>query len=206
MSTNDSGNYWNLCKYEFADGRCCAQPVAPNYKAKGFCRSHGDLEKFRNRPAEELNEALFLDPFEHNPPTEAEVQGALAVVFRSLAIGKISTRRAATLGYLGQLMMLKTSIRENRETLSMSTAFTQILNNFSIAPKGAPLTRATTPVQESTADSAPASALPTSRPESLPAPTAPPAPIPAKPKPTFTRVSRSARNSAPPHPRTHGHT
>jgi len=206
MSTNDNGTFWNLCKYQFANGRCCSQPIARNYKAKGFCRSHGDLEKFRNRPAEELNESLFLDPFEHNPPTEAEVQGALAVVFRSLAIGKISTRRAATLGYLGQLMMLKTSIRENRETLSMSTAFTQILNNFSVAPKSAPLTRAATPAADSTADSAPASALPANLSESLSAPTAQPAPIPAKPKPTFTRVSRSTRNSASPNSPAHSST
>ena len=73
MSANYSSNDWNLCKYQFADGRYCTNPVAPNYKDKGFCRSHGDLEKFRNRPADEINEPLFLDPFEHNPPTEAEV-------------------------------------------------------------------------------------------------------------------------------------
>ena len=209
MSTNYGTNDWKLCNYQFADGRCCPNPVAPNYKAKGFCRSHGDLEKFRNRPAQEINEFLFLDPFEHNPLTESEVQGALAVVFRSLAIGKISTRRAATLGYLGQLMMQKTSIRENRETLSMSTVITGILKNC-YAPESAPLTRATTPVESSSPDpsitdytpdypddSTPPSALPSQLHESLPAPPAEPAqPVPLPAKPTFTRISRNARNSS----------
>jgi|GEM_PF-4631703 hypothetical protein len=187
---------WNLCKYQFADGRYCANPVAPDYKAKGFCRSHGNLEKFRNRPADEINEPLFLDLFEHNPPTEAEVQAALAVVFRSLAIGKISTRRAGTLGYLGQLLLLKTSVRESRETLSMSTVITQILNDFSSHPKSEAARPASAPPSESIP--APDSALPAASTHPLPAPTSLPSTIPAKPKPTFARVSRPTRKSTPP--------
>jgi len=114
MTTKRSDTDFDLCQFKYADGRYCANPADSRFH--GLCRSHGELEKFSKSPPVETNEFLFLEPFQNDPPSEEEVHSALAVAFRALAANQISTRRAAALGYLGQLMLLRKSSKADRET------------------------------------------------------------------------------------------
>jgi len=119
MTVKRSESPFNLCKFEYSDGRYCGLPVTPGFD--GFCRSHGQLQKFQQRPPVEHNEDISgsLPAFATDPPTEEEVRSALAQVFRALGANRISTRRAATFGYLGQLMLTQQgNTRENRENLN----------------------------------------------------------------------------------------
>lgn len=117
MTTKRSDTDFDLCQFAYSDGRYCGLPIAPGYN--GLCRSHGERVKSRNRPPVEHNEFLFLEPFRNDPPSEDEVHSALAVAFRALAADRISTRRGAALGYLGQLLLTKQgNSKENRDNMN----------------------------------------------------------------------------------------
>jgi hypothetical protein len=129
MTTKRSDTEFDLCKFAYSDGRYCGLPAMREYN--GFCRSHGQLEKFHNRPPVEYNEDLtsYIDPFTNDPPNQDEVHSALARVFRALATNRISTRRAATLGYLGQLLLLKKRSKEDRDNINnLSRMFAKSLD------------------------------------------------------------------------------
>jgi len=129
MTTKRSDTDFDLCKFAYSDGRYCGLPAMREYN--GFCRSHGQLEKFHSRPPVEYNEDLtsYIDPFTNDPPTQDEVHSALARTFRALATNRISTRRAATLGYLGQLLLLKKRSKEDRDNINdLSRMFAKSLD------------------------------------------------------------------------------
>jgi len=120
MTTKRSDTDFDLCRFAYSDGRYCGNPIAPGYD--GLCRSHGEREKFMKRKPVEHNDFIFLEPFKNDPPSEEDVHSGIAAIFRALAADRISTRRAATLGYLGQLLLLKQhATKENREQLQNLT-------------------------------------------------------------------------------------
>ncbi len=81
----------------------------------GYCRSHGTVLK--PRPADETNADLLqeIGLFNDDPPSEEDVHRAMARVFRALAANRISTRRAATFGYLAQLLLTSKGSKQARQ-------------------------------------------------------------------------------------------
>ncbi len=76
-------------------------PAHPKYK--GLCLNHGTLNSRTNQREDELYD--YMNASSGAALTQEEIQRALARVFEALAANRISTRRAATLAYLGFLML-----------------------------------------------------------------------------------------------------
>jgi hypothetical protein len=129
MTTKRSESPFKHCNFAYSDGRCCSLPADPAFN--GLCRSHGLPPKLPEPPRTDFNEDIFANfqPFTDNPPTEDQVHSALARVFMALAHNRITSKRAATFGYLGQLMLMKTGNRTNPETLNhLSSTITKRLH------------------------------------------------------------------------------
>jgi hypothetical protein len=127
MTTKRAGSPYDLCKFEFSDGRGCCMPSVPSLN--GYCRSHGTVLK--NRPPAEHNEDLLqeIGLFNDDPPSEDDVHRAMARVFRALAANRISTRRAATFGYLAQLLLTSRGSKQARQAShDLSNAFLKTLD------------------------------------------------------------------------------
>jgi len=101
MTTRRQDNPFNLCHFEFSDGRQCCMPATNG----DFCRSHAQRESFRRRRVEE-DLSSELSPYFSGPDSSLDVHRALERVFKALGANRITTRRAATFGYLGQLILL----------------------------------------------------------------------------------------------------
>ncbi|HET7106360.1 MAG TPA: hypothetical protein VFI38_06100 [Candidatus Acidoferrum sp.] len=127
MTTKRASSPFDLCKFVFASGSGCCMPSIPSLN--GYCRSHGDLLK--PRPPVEHNEDLLheIGLFETDPPSEEDVHRAMARVFRALAANRISTRRAATFGYLAQLLLTSRGSKQARqESSNLSHALLKTLD------------------------------------------------------------------------------
>jgi hypothetical protein len=113
MTTKRSGSPFDLCNFVFDDGRGCCMSSIPSLN--GYCRSHGTVLK--SRPPAEHNEDLLqeIGLFENDPPSEDDVHRAMSRVFRALAANRISTRRAATFGYLAQLLLTSKGSKQARQ-------------------------------------------------------------------------------------------
>src|SRR5258708_17170541 len=113
MTTKRAGSPYDLCNFVFADGRGCCMPSIPSLN--GYCRSHGTVLK--SRPPAETNEDLLqeIGLFNDDPPSAEDVHRAMARVFRALAAHRISTRRAATFGYLAQLLLTSRGSKQARQ-------------------------------------------------------------------------------------------
>jgi len=75
-------------------------PAHPKYH--GLCLNHGTLSRRAANREDDLYNDMCIPAGESL--TQEEIQRALARVFEALAANRISTRRAATLAYLGFLM------------------------------------------------------------------------------------------------------
>ena len=127
MTTKRAGSPYDLCNFVFDDGRSCCMPSIPSLN--GYCRSHGTVLK--PRPADEHNEDLLqeIGLFENDPPSEDDVHRAMSRVFRALAANRISTRRAATFGYLAQIILTsKGSKRARQDSNNLSHALLKTLD------------------------------------------------------------------------------
>jgi hypothetical protein len=113
MTTKRSSSPFDLCNFVFANGSGCCMPSVPSLN--GYCRSHGTVIK--SHPPAEHNEDLLqeIGLFNDDPPSEADVHRAMARVFRALAANRISTRRAATFGYLAQLLLTSKGSKQIRQ-------------------------------------------------------------------------------------------
>lgn len=134
MTIKRSQNPCDLCSFKFSDGRYCSLPGIPSLG--GLCRYHGK-KNTAPRPSVEHNEMIFLEPFAGDMPTPEEIRVSLAVVFRALAAGRISTRRAATMGYLGQILLAKHA-NEAADNLSRIFLHPQTVANLEDASEPAP--------------------------------------------------------------------
>ncbi len=103
MTTKRASSPYDLCQFKYADGRMCGLPTIPS--GDGLCRSHASLQRFRLRPPVEEDAAPSLTDFASDPPSQEDVQRAVGRVMQALAANRISTRRAATFGYLAQLLL-----------------------------------------------------------------------------------------------------
>jgi len=96
MTTKRSNNPYDLCQFTYSDGRCCGLPAVPS--GDGLCRSHASLKRFRPPVDDELTRDL--PDFTSDPPSQDDIHRAVARIMQALAANRISTRRAATFGYL----------------------------------------------------------------------------------------------------------
>jgi hypothetical protein len=97
----EDSSYTNLCKFEFADGRLCCMPGLPSLN--GFCKSHAALN--RRKPPVEEDLTYELSQFFSPENGKLDVHAAMQYVFKAMCSNRISTRRAATFGYLGSLIL-----------------------------------------------------------------------------------------------------
>lgn len=101
MTIKRSSSPFDLCQFKYADGRFCGLPTVPS--GDGLCRSHASLKRLRPAPEEEA--APSLTDFASDPPSQEDVHRAVGRIMQALAANRISTRRAATFGYLAQLLL-----------------------------------------------------------------------------------------------------
>ncbi len=101
MTIKRANNSFDLCNFKYADGRFCGLPTIPS--GNGMCRSHASLQRFHPPVEEELT--ADLAGFTSDLPSQDDIQRTIARVVQALAANRISTRRAATFGYLAQLLL-----------------------------------------------------------------------------------------------------
>ncbi|HXR32219.1 MAG TPA: hypothetical protein VN830_00820 [Verrucomicrobiae bacterium] len=92
---------YNLCQFQFANGKCCGMPAHPKYN--GLCLNHGTIHSRANAREDDLYN-LLVSPAS-GLLSQEEINLALTRLFEALAANRISTRRAATLAYIGHLLL-----------------------------------------------------------------------------------------------------
>ena len=98
-TTRQDTPFPNLCQFQFVDGRYCGLPSQSS--SGGFCRSHNNLNR-RKPPVEEDLTGIMMSL---TSESGLDLHTALEKVFLALAGNRISARRAATFGYLAQLIL-----------------------------------------------------------------------------------------------------
>ena len=101
MTIRRAENPYDLCQFQFANGKCCGMPAHPKYN--GLCLNHGTIHSRTNAREDDLYN-LLVSPA-NGQLTQAEINQALTRLFEALAANRISTRRAATLAYIGHLLL-----------------------------------------------------------------------------------------------------
>ena len=109
MTVKRSNSPYDLCNFKYADGRFCGNPTLPS--GDGLCRSHASLKRLRPTVEDELT--ADLPGFTGDIPSQEEIHRTITRVMQALAANRISTRRAATFGYLAQLLL---TTRPNEKT------------------------------------------------------------------------------------------
>ena len=101
MTIKRAENPYDLCQFQFANGKCCGMPAHPKYN--GLCLNHGTIHRRANAREDDLYN-LLVSPA-NGQLSQAEINQALTKLFEALAANRISTRRAATLAYIGHLLL-----------------------------------------------------------------------------------------------------
>ena len=101
MTTTRAENPFDLCQFQFANGKCCGMPAHPKYN--GLCLNHGTIHSRANAREDELYN-LLVSPA-GGILSQEEIHQALGKLFEALAANRISTRRAATLAYIAYLLL-----------------------------------------------------------------------------------------------------
>jgi hypothetical protein len=102
----------NLCNFTFSDGRQCSMPATVG----NYCRSHAVLQKPRPPIDEDISNELAQ--YFSEKDGSLDVHRALERVFKALSANRITNRRAATFGYLGQLILLSKPGFDSKASLS----------------------------------------------------------------------------------------
>jgi len=101
MTTKRADNPYDLCQFQFANGKCCGMPAHPNYD--GLCLNHGTIHMRTTAREDDLYNELaspsgaFL--------SQAEINQSLRKLYEALAGNRISPRRSATLAYIAYLLL-----------------------------------------------------------------------------------------------------
>jgi hypothetical protein len=101
MTVKRADNPYDLCQFQFANGKCCGMPAHPKYN--GLCLNHGTIHSRANAREDDLYNLLVVPS--GGLLTQEEINRALGKLFEALAANRISTRRAATLAYIGHLLL-----------------------------------------------------------------------------------------------------
>jgi hypothetical protein len=107
----------NLCQFSFSDGRQCSMPATVG----NYCRSHAEI--YKKRPPIEGDLSSELSQYFSEKDGSLDVHRALERVFKALSGNRITNRRAATFGYLGQLILLSKPGFDSRASLSKTDLY-----------------------------------------------------------------------------------
>jgi hypothetical protein len=101
VTTKRQNSSFNLCQFQYADGRLCGLPALDSLK--GYCRSHATLKSRSIHREDDLSTDLASPLGEYI--SQIEINHVLGKLFESLAANRVSAKRAATLAYIAQLLL-----------------------------------------------------------------------------------------------------
>jgi len=101
MSNARSDSSYNLCTFQFANGKCCGMPAHP--KHNGLCLNHATI----HRRTLHREDDLFAELVSPNGEflRQVNINHVLGKLFEALASNRVSPKRAATLAYIGHLLL-----------------------------------------------------------------------------------------------------
>jgi hypothetical protein len=102
MSNRRPDASYNLCTFQFANGKCCGMPAHPQHN--GLCLNHATVHRRTFHREDDLLNELASPAGDFI--TQIDINHVLGKLFDALAANRISPRRAATLAYIGHLLML----------------------------------------------------------------------------------------------------
>jgi hypothetical protein len=92
---------YNLCTFKFANGKFCTMPAHPNHE--GLCLNHATIHRRTYHREDDLVKELASPAGDFI--TQIDINHVLGKLFEALAANRVSPRRAATLAYIGHLLM-----------------------------------------------------------------------------------------------------
>jgi hypothetical protein len=92
---------YNLCNFKFANGKFCTMPAHPNHD--GLCLSHATIHRRTFHREDDLVKELASPAGDFI--TQIDINHVLGKLFEALAANRVSPRRAATLAYIGHLLL-----------------------------------------------------------------------------------------------------
>jgi hypothetical protein len=137
----------NLCQFGFSDGRRCRMLRHKNHTTLCLFHAHAEHQLLESHRLGAEMAATFTGDF----LTAADINHVMGKVFTALAQNRIPQRTAATLAYLGQVMLLSLPMakKETKFVYSFETwkdfidNATQLTNSRPPAPVIPPDTAAT---------------------------------------------------------------
>jgi len=101
MSNKRPDATYNLCNFKFANGKFCTMPAHPNYE--GLCLNHATIHRRTFHREDDLVKELASPAGDFI--TQIDINHVLGKLFEALAANRVSPKRAATLAYIGHLLM-----------------------------------------------------------------------------------------------------
>jgi len=92
---------YNLCTFKFANGKFCTMPAHPSYE--GLCLNHATIHRRTFHREDDLVKELASPAGDFI--TQIDINHVLGKLFEALAANRVSPKRAATLAYIGHLLM-----------------------------------------------------------------------------------------------------
>ena len=99
----------NLCEFAFSDGRRCRMLRHKNHTTLCLFHAHAEHQLLESHRLGAEMAATFTGDF----LTAADINHVMGKVFTALAQNRIPQRTAATLAYLGQVMLLSLPMAKN---------------------------------------------------------------------------------------------
>src|ERR1700719_2846720 len=101
MSNRRPDASYNLCTFKFANGKFCTMPAHPNHD--GLCLNHATIHRRTFHREDDLVKELASPAGDFI--TQIDINHVLGKLFEALAANRVSPKRAATLAYIGHLLM-----------------------------------------------------------------------------------------------------
>ena len=92
---------YNLCTFKFANGKFCTMPAHPKYE--GLCLNHATIHRRTFHREDDLVKELSSPAGDFI--TQIDINHVLGKLFEALAANRITPKRAATLAYIGHLLL-----------------------------------------------------------------------------------------------------
>jgi hypothetical protein len=102
MSNRRPDASYNLCNFKFANGKFCTMPAHPNHD--GLCLNHATIHRRTFHREDDLVKELASPAGDFI--TQIDINHVLGKLFEALAANRVSPKRAATLAYIGHLLLL----------------------------------------------------------------------------------------------------
>jgi hypothetical protein len=101
MSNRRPDASYNLCTFQFANGKCCGMPAHP--KHNGLCLNHATIHPRTFHREDDLFRELASPAGDFI--TQIDINHVLGKLFDALAANRVSPRRASTLAYIAHLLI-----------------------------------------------------------------------------------------------------